>query len=146
MLINVPDPGTAQINRYYTQEFFDEMKSALRDSGVVSLSVLPTTEYLGHEGRQVSSIIYATLASDFANVLVLPGMKNHFLASDGPLRGDVARMVDSLGLKTTYVNPFYVDDRSTRRGAGGSPRGWRGMLRSTVILLPRHTTDKCSTG
>ncbi|MBP1647211.1 MAG: Spermine synthase [Bacteroidetes bacterium] len=114
VLINVPDPGTAQINRYYTQEFFDELKSALSDNAVVSLSVLPTTEYLGHEGRQVSSIIHATLASGFANVLVLPGMRNHFLASDGPLRGDIARMVDSLGLKTTYVNPFYVDDRSTQ--------------------------------
>jgi spermidine synthase len=113
VLINVPDPGTAQINRYYTEEFFGELKSALNPGAVVSLSVLPSTEYLGLEGRQLSSIIYNTLTGAFANVLVVPGMKIHFLASDGALRADVASMVDSLGINTAYVNKFYLDDRMT---------------------------------
>ncbi|RPH35375.1 hypothetical protein EHM92_06275, partial [bacterium] len=110
VLINLPDPGTAQINRYYTREFFDELKSVLSAGGVVSLSVLPSTEYLGHEGRQVSSIIYKTLGTAFTNVLVIPGMKNHFLASDEPLRIDITRAVDSLAINTAYVNRFYIDD------------------------------------
>ena len=111
VLINLPDPGTAQINRYYTKEFFVELKSVLSADAVVSLSILPSTEYLGHEGRQVSSVIYNTLRSVFADILVLPGMKNHFLASDGPLRYDITHAVDSLGINTAYVNKFYLDDR-----------------------------------
>lgn len=113
VLINVPDPGTAQINRFYTEEFFGELRSVLSSDAVVSLSILPSTEYLGNEGRHVSSVIYHTLASSFANVLVLPGMRNHFLASDRPLRPDIARMVDSLALNTVYVNKYYLDDRMT---------------------------------
>ncbi len=113
VLINVPDPGTAQINRYYTREFFEELKPRLSPKAVVSLSVLPSTEYLGQEGREVSSIIYTTLASAFANVLILPGMRNHFLVSDGPLRSDIANVVDSLAISTAYVNKFYLDDRMT---------------------------------
>jgi spermidine synthase len=111
VMINLPDPGTAQINRYYTREFFLELKSVMSADAVVSLSILPSTEYLGHEGRQVSSVIYNTLRSVFADILVIPGMKNHFLASDGPLRYDIARAVDSLGIHTAYVNKFYLDDR-----------------------------------
>jgi spermidine synthase len=111
VLINLPDPGTAQINRYYTQEFFSELKNVLSSDAVVSLSILPQTEYLGNEGRKVTSIIYNTLTTTFARVLIVPGMKNHFLASDGPLRYDIARAVDSLGINTAYVNKYYLVDR-----------------------------------
>jgi spermidine synthase len=118
VLMNVPDPGTAQINRYYTREFLEELSRVLSDGAVVALSVLPSTEYLGNEGRQVSSIIYSTLSSAFAHVLVLPGMRNHFLASGGPLRPDITKVVDSLAIQNTYVNRYYLDDQATEeRGA-----------------------------
>jgi spermidine synthase len=109
-LINVPDPATAQLNRFYTLEFFGELKRVLSDSGVVSISLLPAAEYQGNEARRLSSILYVTLGRVFAHVLIVPGEKNYFLASDGPLDIGVTRLVDARTIRTEYVNHFYIDD------------------------------------
>ncbi len=109
-LINVPDPATAQINRFYTLEFFAELRNVLTDSAVVSISLLPAAEYQGNEARRLSSILYATLGRIFAHVLIVPGEKNYFLASSGPLDIAVARLVEARAVRTEYVNHFYIDD------------------------------------
>ena len=111
VLVNVPDPGTALINRYFTVEFLRDLKRCLNDSGVVSLSLLPATEYLGSEARLVSAVVYATLRSCFANVVIVPGNRNYFLASDGPLAVDIGTMVAARGIDNKYVNQYYLDDR-----------------------------------
>lgn len=114
-LINVPDPGTAQINRYYTVEFLQQLGAKLSEGAVVSFSLLPSVDYLGHEARQVSSIFYNTLRTRFKNVLVVPGMRNYYLASDAPLNINIAAMIGERGIKTSYVNQYYVDDQSLRQ-------------------------------
>jgi len=35
VIVNVPDPSTSQLNRFYTVEFFEEVKRALRPDGVL---------------------------------------------------------------------------------------------------------------
>jgi spermidine synthase len=110
-LISLPDPETAYINRYYTVEFFQELKNVLNSNGVVSTSLLPGVEYQGPEATQLSSSLYATLRSVFANVLIVPGGRNFFLASDGPLDIHIARLIEERGIDTVYVNQFYLDDR-----------------------------------
>jgi spermidine synthase len=110
-LINLPDPETIQLNRFYTVEFFRELKRALNDNAVVSISLLPAAEYQGPEARRSSSILYATLHRSFANVLVVPGSRNYFLASDGPLDIRIGKLMEKRGVATTYVNRYYLDDR-----------------------------------
>jgi spermidine synthase len=110
-LINLPDPETIQLNRFYTVEFLKELKKTLNDSAVVSMSLLPAAEYLGPEARSTSSVLYATLQQSFAHVLVIPGMRNYFLASDGALDIHIGRLVEERRVATTYVNRYYLDDR-----------------------------------
>ena len=38
VIIDLPDPSTAQINRFYTIEFFNELKKILNKGWVVSIS------------------------------------------------------------------------------------------------------------
>jgi spermidine synthase len=114
VLINVPDPGTAQINRFYTVEFFAQLRAKLTSGAVVSFSLLPSVDYLGHEARQVSSIMYNTVRGSFQNVLIVPGMRNYFLASDGPLHIDIARRIEQRGINNSYVNRYYLDDQILR--------------------------------
>lgn len=110
-LINLPDPETAQLNRYFTVEFFRELKRVLHSGAVISLSLLPATEYQGAEARLLSSSLQATLKQVFTNVLIVPGGRNYFLASDGPLAIHIGRLIEERGLETVYVNQYYLDDR-----------------------------------
>jgi len=110
-IINLPDPATAQLNRFYTLEFFRELKAVLNDSAVVSISLLPASEYQGSEARRLNSILYMTLQDVFARVLIVPGERNYFLASNGPLDIGIARLIGERGVSTAYVNRFYIDDR-----------------------------------
>jgi spermidine synthase len=111
VLLNLPDPETVQLNRFYTVEFFQALKKVLTDGAVVSTSLLSATEYQGPEARSTGSVLYATLRRTFANVLVVPGTRNYFLASDGPLDIHIGRLIDQRNVTTTYVNRYYLDDR-----------------------------------
>ncbi len=110
VIINTPDPSTAQINRYYTVEFLRQIKARLNPGGVLSLSVLPASEYLGPEARKVSSVIYSTMRAVFPNVLIIPGLRNYYLASDSALSINIGALIAARGIQNTYVNRFYVDD------------------------------------
>jgi spermidine synthase len=110
VIINTSDPATAQLNRYYTVEFLRDLKERLAPGGVVSMGLLPASEYLGEEARKVTGILYATLRSVFANVVVVPGLRNYYLASDSALDIRIATKVAERGIPTLAVNPSYVDD------------------------------------
>lgn len=110
-IVNVPDPSTAQINRYYTVEFFGELKRSLAQDAVVSLSLLESVDYMGVEARHLTSVICRTLNSQFKHVLILPGLRNHLLASDEDLTTDVAKTIAQRSIPTIFVNENYVDDQ-----------------------------------
>ncbi|HUI11305.1 MAG TPA: hypothetical protein VL221_13325 [Bacteroidota bacterium] len=115
VLVNLPDPATAQINRFYTVEFFRDLRRVMSDSAVVSLSLLGATEYQGHEARRLSSSVYASLRAVFPYVLIVPGERNYYLASAAPLSIGVAALVESRRIQTEYVNRFYIDDALVAR-------------------------------
>jgi len=110
-LINVPEPSTAQANRYYTVEFFKELKQTLNPGAVISLGLLSSTDYLSDESRQVNSVLYATLKSSFDNILIVPGLRTYFIGSDSTLSIDIPRLVEARGLKNDYVNRYYLDEQ-----------------------------------
>jgi spermidine synthase len=111
-LINVPDPSTVQINRMYTVECLRQLKRVLNPGGVVSYGLTGVSDYYGSQARQIHSTVYNTLESEFRNVLIVPGEKNYFLASDSPLRSDVGKLTIERGISNVYVNPYYIEDRS----------------------------------
>jgi len=114
VLLIVPDPNTAQINRYYTREFFRDVKAIMMPGAVLSFGVSGGTEYASERARSVNSILFGTLKSEFANILIVPGMKNYFLGSDAPLNIDIAHQIEREKIPTTYVNKYYLDDAMLR--------------------------------
>ncbi|MCB0806526.1 MAG: fused MFS/spermidine synthase [Bacteroidales bacterium] len=109
-LINLPDPVTIQINRYFTLEFFEELKSRLSTNGIVSLSLSSSVNYLSQEDKQLHTALYSTLKLIFENVIIIPGMKNYFIASDGYLSSDIGQLTLQKKIKSNYVNPIYLDN------------------------------------
>ncbi len=126
VLVNLPDPSTVQLNRYYTIEFFHDVKKHLHEGGVLGLAILPAAEYQGTEALQIHSMVYATIRRVFSNVLLVPGSRHYFLASDSTLDIHIVRLIGNTRISTVYVNNYYIDDtlleaRSKSLTAGLTP-------------------------
>jgi spermidine synthase len=116
ILVNLPDPQTAQINRFYTLEFFREVSSKLNPGGVFSFQVTGAEDYISPELADLLRCLHKTLGQAFAEVTALPGDPVHFFASArrGVLTGDAREIVARLrarGLKTSYVSEYFIPFR-----------------------------------
>ena len=116
-LINLPEPSTVQLNRYYTESFYKELKKCLNPGAVVSFSISGSSNYMSEEARQLNSSLYQTLRTAFSHVMLIPGEKIYFVASDQPLTYEISKLAEKKGLDNVYVNPYYIqDDLLKRRG------------------------------
>ncbi len=113
ILMALPDPSSAQLNRFYTVEFFSEVRRALRPNGVFSFSLSGAENYAGPEVRLLASAIHRSLSSVFPNILLIPGARQYFVASDRPLGYDVAERLKERGIETQYVRAEYLAAKLT---------------------------------
>lgn len=109
-ILNLQNPSTMQANRFYTLEFYQLLKQKLSDGGVLSFAVQSPPNYLNQEAVDLNSSIFASLKKVFQQVIVLPGEKLYFLASDSALTYHIARAVQQKGIENRYVNPDYFND------------------------------------
>ncbi|HOW85281.1 MAG TPA: methyltransferase [Candidatus Aminicenantes bacterium] len=108
ILLNLPEPATAQVNRYYTREFFAEARARLSPDGVLGFVVPSAENYISAPLGEFLSSIAATLRGVFPNVRAVPGEHCVFLASAGPLSLDPAALSASIerrGLDLRTLNP-----------------------------------------
>lgn len=116
IILNLPDPYTAQLNRFFTFEFFQMIRSILNEEGVFSFRVSSAENYISRELSLYLSSIHQTLKSSFEEVKILPGSNNIFLASKKKdmLFDDWQTMVKRLeqrGISTRFVNENFLPDR-----------------------------------
>lgn len=110
-LVCIPDPASAQINRFYTLEFFQEVKRNLTENGVICISLSTTSNYMGEQSRKVNSSVFLTLKLMFQNVIIIPGGLNYFIASDLPLSRSIVELLGLKKINNTYLNSYYIDDK-----------------------------------
>jgi len=113
VLLNLPNPYTILLNRYYTQEFFLEVRSRLRPGGVFSFALPSSENAIGDNLADFLGAISATLSSVFKYAVLLPGDNCRFIASmdGGFLTSDpavLAGRVRQRGLNTAYVREYYL--------------------------------------
>ena len=114
LLMNLPEPKTAQLNRYYTLEFFDLLKQHMLPGSIVSLSLPSTVNYLSDEANELNSVIYNTLSKLYKYILFVPGNRNYLLASENPVSIDIPGLIQEKGLNNVYVNQYYLDVQSLK--------------------------------
>ncbi len=84
VLVDVPDPATAVLNRFYTQEFYREVRTRLAPGGVLATGVVSTAGLRGTAVANRNATVFHTLRAEFAEVLPV-GQRFMFLfASDVP--------------------------------------------------------------
>jgi len=108
VICDVPDPSTSQINRFYTREFFEEVRRRLAPGGVLCISLGHYENYLSEELANLIGVAHRTLKQAFDRVLILPAGRVFFLASDGPLTTDVATRIEQAGIETQLVKRHYL--------------------------------------
>ena len=116
MIVNLPDPCTALLNRYYSREFFSQVKRLLLPSGVLAFSVSSSENYLNNENRAFLRSLNTTLKAVFESVLSVPGDAHIFLASSsvGFRTRDIKTIQKRLaarGVNTKYVHDYFLSSR-----------------------------------
>ena len=134
ILMNTGDPITTQMNRFYTFEFFKNVKQRLAPGGIFSFAVSGGESMLGPTQARFLGSIRKTLVQVFSQTLIYPGDQNRFFATDRSdvLLTDPAVLADRIverNLQLTYIredilqdalNPFRLDYfKSILEGIGG---------------------------
>ncbi len=116
IIVNLPDPQTAQLNRFYTVEFFREAARKLTGSGILALRLTAAEDYISPELAAFLRSIYKTLRAVFPEVTAIPGENVLFFGAKRP--GVLAAGSEELlarlrarHLKTSYVREYYIPFR-----------------------------------
>ena len=114
IVLSLPEPATAQINRYYTQQFFLMARGKLAPGGVLSFVVPSAENYISDSLGQFLGSLAATVRSIFPEVAAVPGANCVFLASEAPLdleAGWLSEKIIRFGLKNKFVSPEMLPAR-----------------------------------
>ncbi len=84
VFIDVPEPSTLLLNRYYSREFFQALSKVMNPGGVVSLRATSSETYTHGIITQYTASVYRTLKSVFPEIVITPGMVNFLFASQTP--------------------------------------------------------------
>ena len=116
IIVNLPDPQTAQLNRFYTAEFFREAAEKLNPGGLLSFQLRAAEDYISPELSEFLRCINRTLGEVFPEVRAIPGETVHFFAARQP--GVLAAGPDELiarlrarNLHASYVREYYIPFR-----------------------------------
>jgi spermidine synthase len=118
ILLNVPDPQTAQLNRFYTAEFFLSARAHLAPGGLLAFQLHSSEEAISPELAEFLRCIQRTLQEVFPYAVAIPGDTIHFFAATQP--GVLTENPDTLisrleqrNLRTQYVREYFIPYRMT---------------------------------
>jgi spermidine synthase len=132
VILRLGDPYTAQINRFYTREFFGQVSDVLKEKGVLAFSLTASENYIGEELKDYLSSVHRTASSVFADVLVIPGDTAYFFASKavGVLTKDhneIAKRKDKYKISARFINDSYLFDRMSPERIGYAEKNISGV-------------------
>jgi spermidine synthase len=115
VIINLPEPTTFQINRFFTDRFYEIVKDHLSPNGILSFSIQGFDNYLAEPQRQKLSSLYNTAATHFNHILMLPGQKIFFLCSNNPITTDIPARLAAKKISTSYIRGYYYGNVTLER-------------------------------
>jgi spermidine synthase len=116
IIVNLPEPQNAQLNRFYTVEFFREAWRKLTPAGLLSFQLRASEDYIGVDLGQYLRSIYKSLRQVFPEVTAIPGETVHFFAARqaGTLASGADELLARLharGFRTSYVSEYFIPFR-----------------------------------
>ncbi len=123
VLLGITSPTTLQANRFFTLEFFREVRRILANEGILVFTVPGSLAYYDRELRDINISAMTTAGKVFALGAVVPGDENIFLASASAKDIDLSpqrlegRLRD-LRLATRLISPPHLQYRLDRERMG----------------------------
>ena len=115
IIVNLPEPETFQINRFYTDRFFELASAHLRTDGILCFAMQGFENYIAEPQRQKYSSLYNTASQYFKQVTLLPGRKVYFLCRNQAIDIDIPRALSQKGISTSYISGFYYGNLTPER-------------------------------
>ena len=107
IIIDLPDPDTFQLNRFYTSEFFKITRQKLKEDGILSFGIKYYENYISDIEKKKLSSIYNTVKLYYRNIAIIPGSDAYFLCSDKKLHLDIPARLKEKSINTEYVQYYY---------------------------------------
>jgi len=115
LLVNISDPYNAQLNRYYTLDFFKEVRNVLKKDGLFTITMKSSETYISNELNMLNSSIYHSVKKIFENTILIPGNNAIIVSSNNERfvfdKNNLKNNFKLLNMKNKYVNNFYIDYR-----------------------------------
>jgi spermidine synthase len=116
IILDLPDPQTAQLNRFYTVEFFRSARDQLASGGLLALQLRSSEDYISPDLAEFLRCIQHTLQQVFPYVVAIPGETIHFFGAMQPdvLTDDPQVLIlrlQSRHLQTQYVREYLIPFR-----------------------------------
>jgi len=113
IILNLPHPFTAGINRFYTIEFFRETKAALHKDGILAISLPASSGYIGRQMQIANGTVYNSLKSVFRFIEVTSQEYGGLFASESKIETRPAILEKSFTRQKTgteYFHPYVFQD------------------------------------
>ncbi len=115
VLLSAGEPVNAEMNRFYTVEFFSRIKSMMNPGGLFSFGVPSAPDIIGPRQALLLRSLNKTLREVFGSVLLLAGESARFIVSrDGAgITKDPQVLIGRMrarNLDLKYVRDFYLFD------------------------------------
>jgi len=109
VIVDMPNPETALVNRFYTFEFFKEAKRVLKKDGVFEIALDLSENYMNEEIKFLCGSVFKTLKKVFANCQVVAGLRGYFLANLKEIDEELlTERLKERKVKLTYLTPYYI--------------------------------------
>lgn len=108
------EPDNLVTNRFYTIEYFLDIRKILSDDGVFMLKAGSSSSYISEEESGFLSTIYNSLNDVFKYILPVKGESIFMLASDHKLDTSIPELISARGIDNIYVNRYYLDNEIIR--------------------------------
>lgn len=82
--LNLSEPSTLLLNRYYTAEFFSDLRGIMNANGVVAMKITSSENYEEGLVTDYTASLYNTVKTAFPQIVVTPGHDNFIFASGQP--------------------------------------------------------------
>jgi len=113
VILDLPDPSSLQLNRFYSVQFFRDVKRILQPEGILSFAVQGAENYISDDLARFLSTIRNSLARVFAHVILIPGERTIVMASDASLTPEVGPLLARHNIRTVFVNETFLMGRVT---------------------------------
>ncbi|MFH1847228.1 MAG: methyltransferase domain-containing protein [Candidatus Omnitrophota bacterium] len=116
VIINLGDPYTAQLNRFYTVDFFREIDRVLKPGGIISFALTSSENYMSKELTDYLRSIYYSVKKVFSDVIIIPGDTLYLIAGreKNKLTYDIDILMERLqkrNIDAKYVREYYLFDK-----------------------------------